>query len=580
MKQNLIRILIVFFLLLPQIALGQVKKDKKSEEYFAKGVKLFTEQNYPQAYKQFIQIQERPFNRVYTAGIYMTALTLFYNEEYDLALSKFQQLLNQYPQSAYTNDASYHKALIMLKKTDSRLGGLYLLNKLMEEGENDELKTDARKAFQTFLYEETDTKFLKEYYEFIGKDHPNRALVLEAFCYKLYKDKNWDEINRIIQEYKFQNGIITNRLKHWDTAPVKEKKKNNKVRIAAILPFQASKSVTQLNVVASWAVELLEGMQLSVLMNQEPMPVDIIVRAYDSKNEVKTIESLLANEIKEFKPDIIIGDVKNDPTRVLAQYSEQNKIIQFIPISPVEGLVEGKKYVYLLNSSMKTQMTGLAKYATEKLTYKKFMLVGDNTPLSDAQLPLFESVLKEKGLKITIKKTPVNLEKDNWYFKTLAGELLEKQYDALFIASNNETIVNSLLTALKSKNTQLTVFGSTDWGRFKTVDSKLLSQYNATFSDGYFIQNDTSQFNRFSKQYSETFKQLPSRYACLGYDIMSYLISLKPGASPSVSLNELIEKATPYKGLIQNYYFAKAQDNQSLQLLQYRNGKIEKIKTW
>jgi hypothetical protein len=55
---------------------------------------------------------------------------------------------------------------------------------------------------------------------------------------------------------------------------------------------------------------------------------------------------------------------------------------------------------------------------------------------------------------------------------------------------------------------------------------------------------------------------------------------LKPGASPSTSLYELIEKATPYKGLIQNYYFAKAQDNQSLQLLQYRNGKIEKIKTW
>jgi hypothetical protein len=61
---------------------------------------------------------------------------------------------------------------------------------------------------------------------------------------------------------------------------------------------------------------------------------------------------------------------------------------------------------------------------------------------------------------------------------------------------------------------------------------------------------------------------------------MSYLISLKPGASSSTSLNELIEKAAPYKGLIQNYYFAKAQDNQSLQLLQYRNGKIEKIKTW
>lgn len=580
MKLSLIHILALSFLLLPQLLLAQVKKDKKSEEYFAKGVKLFTEQNYPQAYKQFILIQERPFNRVYTAGIYMTALTLFNNEEYDLSLSKFQQLLNQYPQSAYTDEASYHKALIMLKKTDSRIGGLYLLNKLMEEAGNEELKSDARKAFQAFLYDETDPKFLKEYYEFIGKDHMNRALVLEAYCYKLYKDKNWDEINKLIQEYKSQNGEITDRLKHWDTAPLKEKKKNNKIRIAAILPFQATKSVTQLNVLSNWAVELLEGMQLSVLLNQEPMPVDIIVRAYDSKNEVKTIESLLTNEIKEFKPDIIIGDVKNDPTRVLAQYAEQNKIIQFIPISPVEGLVEGKKYVYLLNSSMKTQMTGLAKYATDKLTYKKFMLVGDHTPLSDAQMPLFESVLKEKGLKATVKNTPSNLEKDKWYFKTLAGELLEKNYDALFIASNNETIVNSFLMALKSKNCQLTVFGSTDWGRFKTVDSKLLSQYNASFSDGYYIQNDTAQFSRFSKQYSETFKQLPSRYACLGYDIMSYVISLKPGISANTSLYELIEKATPYKGLIQNYYFAKAQDNQSLQLLQYRNGKIEKIKTW
>ena len=564
---------------LPFSTQGQVKKDKKSELYYAKGIQLFKEQNYSQAHRQFASVKERPFNRVYTASLYMAGLALYYNEEYDRALSQFQSLLNSYPQTIYADDATFHKSLIMLKRPENRLGGLFLLSKLSEDGLNDQIKKDAINAYKDFLYNHSDLKFIKEYYEFIGEKHPNRAIVLEALTYKLYKENKPEELEQYLRSFQDKGGGLTPNLKVWLADPVKEKNKNPKLRVAAILPFQADKSATQLNTVASWSVQLLEGMQLAVLMNSEPIPVDVVVKAFDSRNDVKVTEKLLQGEVKEFKPDIIIGDVMNATSKLIIKFAEENKTIQLIPISPVDELVKDKKYAYLVNASMKTQITGLGNYAIEKLGLNKILILGDNTPLSEVQITFFTDVLQKAGIKPDVNKFPPDINSNKWFFKSIAKQLQEKSYQAVFIASNNESLVKQLLTDFKNNNLKVRVLGSTDWGKFKDIDRKTLSLFNSTFTDGYFTQNDTSKYQAFKIQYKETFRQQPSRYACLGYDILTYVIHLKL-SNPNLPYLDAMEKSKPFRGIIQNYYYSKAKDNQSLQILEYRNGKIEKIKLW
>jgi hypothetical protein len=62
-----------------------------------------------------------------------------------------------------------------------------------------------------------------------------------------------------------------------------------------------------------------------------------------------------------------------------------------------------------------------------------------------------------------------------------------------------------------------------------------------------------------------------------GYDIMAWLLSLSSGLDGKTPLTDLIHRASPYHGIHEDIYFGKAQDNQRINILGYRNGRLDKV---
>ncbi|MDX2063186.1 MAG: tetratricopeptide repeat protein, partial [Bacteroidia bacterium] len=96
-----------------------VPRNEVAERFLAQGEAALQVRNYGDAAIAFDNAALQPFNQVTTAALYLSGLAYSYQAEYDRALEKFQQLISQYPESRFVEEANYEKAGILLRRPGS-----------------------------------------------------------------------------------------------------------------------------------------------------------------------------------------------------------------------------------------------------------------------------------------------------------------------------------------------------------------------------------------------------------------------------------------------------------------------------
>lgn len=569
-------LLTVFFTGLP--ALGQLKKDKKAEQYFSEGVKKLNAKDYAAAAKSFQNVAQRDFNRVTTAAIYMAGLAYFYQDDYERSISKFQYLINTYPKSQYVDDATYHKALLMIDSPENRMGGLYLLTKLHREARTKEMRQDAINAFKYFLYVSASSSFLKEYYGFAKTEYT--AMVLEALCYRLYEERKFDELTEYLRSYEKAAGELSYRLKSFEIKKQAREIEADVIDVALVLPFQAHKQYPELTSISLWSAEMLAGMQVALDMKKDMTPVGVRLKVFDSEKSDQRLNELIASDLNAFSPDFVIGEILNKPSKELADFSESKKAAQFIPLSPVESLVQKKKHVFLANPSMRTQISGLANYAIKELELEKIMVVTESSNLSRIQADFFCEAVAQNKLSCVERTVAEDYQTEGNIISFIIQDLKARDFDAVFLATSDETLISYFTNSMKRNNAEVQLLGVSNWGQLELADARILSDFNTIFVDSYYPNNDILNKSKFEKAYEKRFNKPPSEYSFRGYDLISYILYCSGNKPEQSDYTKAIRDAAPYRGLVQNYFYRKANDNQSVQLLQYQEGIIEKIKPW
>lgn len=561
------------------LAQPNLKEDKKAVELYLEGERLFKATNYTRAQEKFQEIAARKFNLHTTPALYMTGMCVFYQGQYETALDKFQELITAYPQSIYVEEANYHKGLILLQKTEQAKGGLFLLMNLAEDARNASLKQDAELAVNNYLFYDAPLYFLKEYLEMVRPAFYDKTLT--AICYRLYKDKNTTELNKYIEVYKkAHEGKLSSELSKI-AAPVKTtvapSAKDKTLRVALMLSFFGNQGDSTRQ--SEWAIQLLEGVRYAAEMNEYAFLNEVDLKVVDTQKRPDLTETLLRDAIAPFKPDVIIGDIFNGPSKTIAKYAEQHKILQIVPLSPAADIVLDKKYVYLANPSIETQVKGVANYARERLLLKRFLVLDDKSKVSEMLTPDFVKAVRDAKLNVSAYSLPPNIRQAE-QIEALVELIKKQKIQAIYFPTNNQSLVSFILTELSKQELTLQALGTPDWSRFRDIPKKLLSEFNTIFPDNYYPQNDSTHFEEFSKAYYEKYEDTPSLQACQGYDIMRFILYNYSRMGPGVSMLDVMEKSVPFRGLNQNYYFAKANDNQSVQLLQYKNERLIKIRLW
>ena len=558
---------------------AQVREDRKAEQLWLRGKSLYESAAYQEALAQFNEILERRHNLLTTPALYLSGLCFYHLNQPEQGISRLQRLLIEYPGSVYADEATYHKALMMLQLPDSRQGGLYLLSNLMQQAGRPDLSRDSRSAYLDYLYRQADVDFLIGYYDLVKVRADIRFIVHEALCYRLFAAKRFELLSLFLDEYQHEQGSLNDRLKRL-LVQVPPNLQARQIKVALLLPFNSRRSMPVLPQITVWSQELLAGIRLGLEELGDSLRCNIELKVFDTEESSDRTRDLIKNQLEPFTPDLIVGDLLNGPSKVIAEFAERSKIIQVIPLSPVDELIRNRKYIYLANPSMSLMTRSLARYAINHLKTSRYLIISDGTTLSNRQVQEFTGELRDSGFTFLEHKLSDNYDLEYRRLRGVLAQMKSQQIETVFIASDNESLVAFVLRQFDAENLLVRVLGSTDWYRFNVIDRRLLALYECTFACPYFTGNDPVHYRRFANAYRQRYQRDPGMAASLGYDLSRYFLSGRFAQADPGQWKESIRKAPPWRGLNQNYYYAGGQSNQSVQLLQYREAGLERLKLW
>ncbi|MCZ2356716.1 MAG: ABC transporter substrate-binding protein [Bacteroidia bacterium] len=581
---RILTVIIVYLLhnnLLAQTPDVPLKENPKAKEAVSVALKYFSQQEYHDAASFFeTAAQQQPQHTLTTFALYMSGLSNFYRNDNLRALERFQLLLKNYPASKYAEDAAYHKGILMAERSESRDGGFYVLLNLAEKTKNEQLRNNAETYFNQCLYEKCTREYLEEYYNRVRSSY--KGTVLTALCFKLIQEKQYKKVSELIGDYQKSGNQLTPELQKIQQVYVDSPSFNleiSKMRVAILLPFFSKIADTAMQVPGRtlMALELFEGIKLAIDNNKSPFIQEIDIQVFDTeKDSIKTLTAI--HDLNQFKPDVIIGDIFNVPSRLISQYAENKKIVHIIPLSPADELIEQKKFTFLANPSFLTQGKTLAKYISTDLALKKVLIIDDGNKIAKSYIQPFSDQLLNSGTQFTTRTLS---DEDKEFYQGVSGlvnEIKSDGYDAVFYPSSSEERVVSLLGGMSRDSVFLQVIGTQDWRRFESIEKEMLLKFNVLFCDYQYLQNDLIGYEYFKDSYLSAFKTLPGQYVGQGYDIMRFLMLAFPNKIEAGSFAQALQNLESFQGVHQNYYFKNSQDNQAVQILQFRDDVLTKVK--
>lgn len=573
---------ILISLLCFQLAFAQSSKDKKALELFKSGEAAFQDKNYTEAITAFTQTLNLGNTSFSSAATYMTGLSYFYQKKSEKALAYFQDLITQFPKSKFIAEAKYHKAILMLENPDAREGALFLLMGLAEDENNSEyLRKDADKTIKNFLFG-SSIYFLKSYYEKVRTNY--KPWVAEALCYQYYQESKTTEITEFLKVYERTVGKPTEgmlKCKKSDSNTSVSGNNPNELRIALILPFQASNyesSEADLSVPTRMAMEFLNGLKFATEREKLTGPEKIIIQVFDSQKDSILTERLLQNQVKPFKPDVIIGDIFISPSAAISRFAQNNQILHIIPLAPADKLTERSAYSYMFQPGQISQSISMGKVAFDQLKFKKVYVISDADPTAILASEKFIEYGNKKKAVLTQK----TLESGQSYklLPQFAKEIIENEYDAVYLNSSKqdhyEILLNNMITG---DTTKLCLLAHGETQNFTKIAPERFFYYNTVMPIHYNFTNDSTSYVELYDAFYNKFQTQPSVYACQGYDVIQVLLKAIR-ENPDKPLTEAMEKMTPYKGLLQNVFYGKSKTNTSVQFQKCYKKKIEWIDLW
>lgn len=528
---------------------------------------------------------ERPMSQTKTTAIYLAGQAWFNLEEYERAKRWFNLLIENYPKSTYVEDASYHKAWILMSTDDNtfRELGLDLMFEIASRTTDNRMKKDAEAAIKYHLFNVYDGRFAEIYYQYVREEH--KLIVLEAICHHLAAADDSEMINVRIDDYIADGGKPSRYL-------IALKRRNSQgggnnislteeLRIAVILPMHLEYMDTATVVPSKCrrAMEMYEGMKMAIDSGMQDYSRTVIVKAFDSKRDTGVVSGIL-EKLDAYMPDVIIGDISTRTAKKISHWAEENHVLHFVPLNPDPSITKEKENIFLTHPSIETHGRAMADYIVTGLRKKKIVAFVDGSKIARQQFDAFKAQMDSLGGKVIRKMVPNYVDKDNApAIISIVRSLYGNSFDGVYIPISSEEVAGLIISRLndKYKPIETQVFGSPDWEYFDAIDGELKSEYGLVFSTPYYDQSDSLAMDEFRDTYIYEYGTFPTQFVVQGYDIMNYILATFENSNDVLAPNEMIRSAPNYYGIHQTINYKGKQDNQVVTLVRYVDGKLKKV---
>lgn len=359
---------------------------------------------------------------------------------------------------------------------------------------------------------------------------------------------------------------MENDKKDNSTSDNKSKNKKNVIeddsekRISIILPLKSPNG--KLN---STYMDFYSGALLAAKDLKEES-VDLQIDIIDQNMFATTQELIDKNNLEN--SDLIIGPIKSSVADQYIDFINTHQIPMISPLDPSSDSLVNKSNFFIQTAlSTKEQDRLLVKWIEksieEKVSPKVIVVVQDGGKDLEYANTIMNNLDRQS---IKYEKINFAITQATAITSTFRNKISPDQDNIVIVASTNEGFVaevlrNLSLTQASEDNT--TIFGTSKWRNFETLDLNLLYRYNLHILMPYCLDLSKEDVQKFVLEYRAMFNSEPNGNSFSGYDITKFFAvnvrkNLKYLLQDIDNQEETIEDILQGSALQQSYKFLRA----------------------
>lgn len=551
-----------------------IPKDQGAVDMLSMAKRFLKNTNYPQALRSFEDVMIRPYNQSTTSSVYFLGLTYYNIKDYANARQYFELIINEFPASKFADDAKYHVALLDLdtKEEAKQLKALISLYELYGKVADGDLSKDCINIVKDYLFYKLNSDLALKFYEKVGKDFKLEAL--EGVSYRLVQEDKKPQAKELLKKFTANGGVPSPFLQVLlaDKKVVPKIEPKNIMKIAMFLPLYIDntnvEALTDIPAKSQVALELYEGINMAIEQNAPKSSKQIYFKVFDTQRDNTILGAQLA-DLEDMYPDVLLGEVFNKQSRVLAEWAESKGVTQIVPLSPTLNLTEGRKNTFLARPSGATHGKKMADFAFYQMGLRKVAVWNDKKAVTVEMAKAFEDEFK------TLGGTALPFTIDSMYQRSIGqipyvmNGVKNQGCDGMYMPMGNEESIGLALSYL-GNGSGIKVMTSPDIENFYSMDRELKEKVGIYFTTSYNPNESSLEYVNFYNSYIAKYQIAPTETNIRGYDLGVWLLKMIDEYTPEKgTFSDFIRTHARTDAVHLDYQFEGKQDNQAIHIMQY-----------
>ena len=275
--------------------------------------------------------------------------------------------------------------------------------------------------------------------------------------------------------------------------------------------------------VSSFGISSTNGMKLAVKQINAAGGINgkkIELIFADNKSEPSEAAASFTKLVTQDKVVAVLGPLISSTSLACTKIAQETKIPMLTPsaTNPVVTFNDGKVLDYVFRSCFIDDFMGsiMANFAFNSLgTKTAAVLVDSSSDFSKGLAIVFEETFTQNGGQIVSKEAFLAKDTD---FKATLTKIKALNPEVIFVPANYQE-VGMIIKQARELDINVPFVGVDAWDSPKLFEIAGGEALNNTYYPGHFSPDDTdATVQKFVKEYSEEYGQVPDTQAVLGYD--------------------------------------------------------------
>jgi branched-chain amino acid transport system substrate-binding protein len=351
------------------------------------------------------------------------------------------------------------------------------------------------------------------------------------------------------------------------------------VVLGCILPLQGKAK--------SFGTRALHGIQLAMGAFRPPDgPFRVRLVIWDDQGDPARAREGVKTLAEKEKVIAIIGPLHSQTARAAAEEAELRKI-PLITLSPLQGIVQKRKYIFQNSVTNASQVKTLVQYAVKELGIRTYAILYPRNTYGQTFRGLFQQEVESRGGKVLVAASYADDQMDFGdiirgmvrYPKPQKPKEKPKpifDFKAIFVPDDVNRITLVVPQLAYNDITPVQLLGNNGWNSSELVRDGEKFFEGAVFVDGFFVDSPSPAVRSFAQDFEDTFHSSPMLLEALSFDTTAFILKILN--STGVVSPETILSFREYVGVTGLTGFTpEGEGIRNLFLLQVSEGKIRQI---